>query len=215
MKVVSYSLWGFNDIFYYGVIRNCELIRSLLPSYKIVVYIDSHYDFDRIKEIEKLGVEIVLIESLGRYHGMYWRFFACQKYDLVLVRDLDSRITPREVELVNEWEESNKKFHIIRDHFHHNQPIMGGMWGCKGKMENITDLINTHGEFLRYGDDQLFLSSYIFPMAKTDCLEHTSNGLHFTDNYKVIDKSEDGSFIGERIDINENPLVPVDRLLTK
>ena len=36
-----------------------------------------------------------------------------------------------EQEAVEEWLNSNKKFHIMRDHPDHGTEILGGTWGCK------------------------------------------------------------------------------------
>jgi len=50
---------------------------------------------------------------------------------VTMSRDLDSRVTEREVAAVNEWLESNKTLHSMRDHPWHTVPIMGGGWGSK------------------------------------------------------------------------------------
>ncbi len=64
---------------------------------------------------------------------MVWRFIPIDddSVDIFLSRDLDSPILSREREAVQEWEESDKIFHFMRDHRYHFAPIMGGMWGAK------------------------------------------------------------------------------------
>ena len=65
---------------------------------------------------------------------MFWRFYPIESdIDIMLSRDVDSRITEREMNLVNQWIESDKTFHIIRDHMGHKIEILGGTWGCKVK----------------------------------------------------------------------------------
>ena len=54
-----------------------------------------------------------------------------QDVDVLLVRDLDSHISMREVSAVKEFLNSTKDFHIMRDHPFHIQPIMGGLWGIR------------------------------------------------------------------------------------
>ena len=49
----------------------------------------------------------------------------------MLCRDLDSRIIPREVEAVNEWLESEKSLHVMRDHPNHDFEMVGCCWGMK------------------------------------------------------------------------------------
>ena len=51
-------------------------------------------------------------------------------------RDLDARLGDRDQAAVQEWLQSNKAFHITRDHPEHGGPILGGAWGCK-----LTDLM--------------------------------------------------------------------------
>ena len=48
----------------------------------------------------------------------------------MLSRDLDSRPTRREVAAVEEWLDSSKAVHIMRDHPSHKAAIMAGMWGA-------------------------------------------------------------------------------------
>merc|ERR1711976_480857 len=75
----------------------------------------------------------VHIDSIGKVYPLIWRFFPIldQDVDVLLVRDLDSHISRREVSAVNEFLNSSKDFHIMRDHPFHIQPIMGGLWGIR------------------------------------------------------------------------------------
>ena len=45
--------------------------------------------------------------------------------DVILVRDLDSEISHREISAYNEFSYSEKKFHIMRDHPNHGVAILG------------------------------------------------------------------------------------------
>ena len=73
------------------------------------------------------------IDSINRVYPLIWRFFPIldQDVDVLLVRDLDSHISMREVSAVKEFLNSTKDFHIMRDHPFHIQPIMGGLWGIR------------------------------------------------------------------------------------
>ena len=46
-------------------------------------------------------------------------------------RDLDSLINDRESAAVNEWLESDKAFHFMRDHPAHGIEILGSGWGVR------------------------------------------------------------------------------------
>ena len=50
---------------------------------------------------------------------------------MFLSRDLDSRISSREVAAVEEWLRSDKDFHFMRDHPEHGVGILGSGWGVK------------------------------------------------------------------------------------
>ena len=58
--------------------------------------------------------------------GMFWRFLALNDplVDIFIVRDTDSRINIREERAVNEWLESDKLLHVMRDHPHHFYKIL-------------------------------------------------------------------------------------------
>ena len=63
------------------------------------------------------------------------RFFPTldPQVSIFISRDLDSRITAREVAAVAEWLGSpgGEAVHCMRDHPQHYMPIMAGMWGAR------------------------------------------------------------------------------------
>ena len=65
--------------------------------------------------------------------GMVWRFLPLLDpgVEVVVSRDLDSRLTPREQAAVEEWLETGLTFHVMRDNPHHGTEILGGMWGAR------------------------------------------------------------------------------------
>lgn len=96
-------------------------------------------------------------------------------------RDLDSAFTPRERASVNVWLESNKLFHVMRDHPFHGVPMLGGMWGFRSEFNrNLSQLIHEriHNKDLvqRYGGrgDQTFLTEQVWPFAKNNVTAHDS-----------------------------------------
>ena len=63
----------------------------------------------------------------------------------MIVRDTDSRLGIREKLAVDEWLDSGKKLHIMRDHPYHRVPMLGGMWGCRPVlMDGLFDKIDQH-----------------------------------------------------------------------
>jgi hypothetical protein len=91
----------------------------------------------------------------------------------MISRDVDSRLLQREKAAVDEWINSNYKFHIMRDHLYHNTVILGGMWGVKkGLIDNISELISVYskGDFIQV--DQNFLREKIYEIVKNDAMVH-------------------------------------------
>ena len=61
----------------------------------------------------------------------------CQ-VSIFLSRDLDSRITEREVAAVVEWLQSGQALHVMRDHPGHKVPMLGGTWGARITQADIS-----------------------------------------------------------------------------
>merc|ERR1719336_2638794 len=64
---------------------------------------------------------------------MNWRFFPTvdPQVNAYLSRDLDSEFNEREISAVSEWMESDKSFHMMRDHPMHDIGMLGSAWGVK------------------------------------------------------------------------------------
>ena len=64
---------------------------------------------------------------------MLWRFLPVldPSVDLMVSRDLDSRLTTREQAAVQEWIDTGLAFHVMRDNPQHGTEILGGMWGAR------------------------------------------------------------------------------------
>ena len=77
------------------------------------------------------------------------------------------------------------------------------MWGIKGGVVNLTELILQYPNVSRntYGDDQNFLR-VIYQMFQEDRTTHDD----FFEKKPFPIKRENGRFIGERMNINDEPL---------
>ena len=101
-----------------------------------------------------------------------------------MIRPLDSPTTEREMDAINEFLDSSKEFHIMRDNIHHDVPILGGTWGIKltsnmrSKMDQSfvkmfgSDIFFTSHD--KRGPDQDLLGKYIWPWAKDFAMGHDS-----------------------------------------
>ena len=74
---------------------------------------------------------------------MIWRFLPLLDLQVsqYMCRDLDSRVTQREFEAVQDWLNSEKSLHVMRDHPEHNNEIVGCCWGMKIQDENTRKMI--------------------------------------------------------------------------
>jgi hypothetical protein len=207
-KVISFSLWGNNPKYTIGAIKNSELMKLFFPDWTCRIYVDSNtVPVEIINELIKRDVEIVYRDSDG-WNGMFWRFDAIMDSDIALSRDCDSRISERERVTVEQWLNSGKKFHIIRDHPWHRNLILGGMWGARdGILKNINELISgwTKTHHGAYGTDESFLGQIIYPIVKNDAFIHDEFFTYEPTRNKIPHNRLNGEHIGGIFDENDNP----------
>ena len=186
-KVISFSLWGNEDRYTIGAVKNAILAKEFYPDFECWFYI--HEDTvspDIINELQNMSNVNVILRNSDLDKPMLWRFESIDdpNVEINLSRDTDTRILLREKLAVYEWLQSNTLFHIMRDHPHHinpNTPIMGGMFGTRKipglnwiQTMNNTSL-NDKGRKL-YNKDQDFLAKVIYPKIINNCMIHSSFG---------------------------------------
>jgi protein O-GlcNAc transferase len=206
-NIISFSLWGDHPMYWKGAIENIKLANRFYPGWICRFYIDKNSDKDLIESIKGNNVEVFLIDSIkGEFHGAFWRFWASEEEDVnvFLSRDCDSRISEREVLAVNEWLNSDKDFHIMRDHPYHTVPILAGMWGSKnGLMKKIglSNLMNKWSKYSNKGVDQDFLGLYIYPLILNNSMEHSEFNLRFGGEIKNFpSKRKNYEYVGDVFD---------------
>jgi hypothetical protein len=204
MKIISISVWGDNPRYIVGAKRQYELAKEFYPDWKFRIYTDKIENFSDSSDAELIPV------TDGSY-GMFWRFRAMfeSEDNIVMVRDSDSRITIREQRAVQEWLESDKKFHTFKDHeAHYEFPIIGCAFGYKGKFtEPVLNLMNSYTAQLNYYlGDQIFLKDVIWPLVKDDALIHEMQNGWFAETRNMLANPYD--FCGNGYDENNMPLYP-------
>lgn len=182
------------------------------PDWKCVAWVDRTVPTEVTDYLSAAGAILKKGDELGM-GGMFWRFLVndlqdCERY---LIRDADSRICEREALAVREWEKSNRPFHIIRDHPHHNIPMCGGTWGAvKGAIPNMAQLIKEWtGTTEGFDADQQFLKAKIWPLAKDVALQHDSI-TSFSKSKGAIPlpsllSYDNPRFVGEVFDAHDRP----------
>lgn len=123
----SFCLFGDQDKYRKGLARNVEMIRDYYPTWDIRVYTAPDCeDF-----VRSLGVTTVATGESGFINVLYRFRAVLEDYDVVCVRDADSRIHARDRWCIQHFLESSFTMHTIRDHPYHGYRIMGGLWGIK------------------------------------------------------------------------------------
>ena len=223
MKYISYSVWGDNKVYTYGIIENVLDAKKYYEGWIVRVHyndtvpsniIDWLKSQDNVEVVYHPGTETKASNTLWRFEDLFI------KDAVIISRDADSRFTDREVKLVNEWLNSCKDFHIIRDHKHHMVPILAGTFGCKnncleyigisGPLRNINSVPISFVKGLeileafkknippgqdKYLVDQIFLAQYVYNYIISNTMLHCSHNPYEPFAIK-IDPVETG-FVGE------------------
>ncbi|XP_068206501.1 uncharacterized protein [Palaemon carinicauda] len=203
-KVISFSLYGKDPEYWNGLPEILSDAKHLYPGWKVWIYTNprnqmkilcpllQNHSHLRICDVTNLPHPL---NNITNVHPMFWRIspLGDPKVESLLVRDSDSKLTEREQKAVQEWLESGKTFHVMRDHPMHNVPILGGMWGANWAQkinENSSDskqgpsfsrrgfsaknlrrirnqLFVEAFEYGAYGFDQVLLARLLWPSMKS------------------------------------------------
>lgn len=208
MKLISFSLWGDDKKYCIGAIKNAELAEIHYPGWICRFYVAENTPNEILQILKsKKNVEVIETKEKGNWKFTMKRFlpFSEKDVELFISRDCDSRISVREASAVKAWINSDKAFHIMKDHpFHGSFPVLAGMFGAKqGTVNNIQDLIK---EYLdkkleeQYHFDQIFLAEYIWPKVKDNYLIHDD----FFDKKPFPTLRTNNQFVGAIFDENDN-----------
>ena len=171
-RIVSFSLYGDKPKYTVNAIVNALLAPSVYPGWTCRFAVDDTVPPAVTAALRSLPwVEVTEMPHHTDARGMFWRFLPAAEPDVdaVLSRDTDSWLSRREAVCVEEWLESGRDFHILRDHCYHSFPMMGGLWGVRGGV--LPDLQAWIEEF-DGAFDQGFLTERVFPIAIGNALVH-------------------------------------------
>jgi len=179
MKVISFSLYGNNPKYTIGAIKNSELKDTFFPDWEMRVYHNDSVPNNVLEELKGNGVVLINTGVDQGFSNAMWRFApASEKVECFISRDCDSRLFERDAAAVQEWLDSGKCFHIIRDHpGGHAWEISAGMWGARGCfVEDIQSKIDQYIQTSSWVNDravdQRFLQEIIYPRALESLFLH-------------------------------------------
>ncbi|KAK4007232.1 hypothetical protein OUZ56_012392 [Daphnia magna] len=225
-RIIGYSIYG--DLSQTDIVQKylipfketLKIIPVKYPGWIVRIYHNLTADDTRswdtlgmIVDLERNGhvdlcnaTDIINNRKLGDIFAMTWRWLPLldPMVDVLMSRDSDSRIIPREEHAVYEWLDSDKIFHIMRDHPWHCRYIVGCCWGVKLTRDR-TAIVDTANKLFSenhqhvHDYDQKLLDRLVWPIAKTNLLAHDSyccETIDFSQPFPT--KRQDGLFIGWR-----------------
>jgi len=206
-KIISISVWGDSPRYCVGAIRNAEIAQKILSDWTCRIFVDHTVPSQYIDILNDMNnVEVAEVDDKKMF-GAFWRFYSMfeSENNITISRDSDSRISEREVRVINEWLTSDKKFSIIKDHErHYDWPILAGMWGMKGVFDDyLMDKMIEYGKNHFYTSDQIFLANEVWPIAKDNCFIHGFKEVEWMNETK---DNIGYNFIGQGYDENEKPI---------
>ena len=220
-RIISFSLYGNNPMYVNGALENVKLQKIYYPGWTCRFYVDDTLDKGIVAQLNYFGCEVVNKGNSDGHLGLYWRMesFFDNDVELTIIRDCDSRLNLKEAYAVNEWIESGKSFHIMRDHpTGHNSEIMVGMCGARnGFIKDFKEKYDkwiqsyqpyTHSFSISRGKhffgDQIFMNNVVWPEIIDNHMAH-DNYYNFSKNARSFKIDIAPLFIGQRFDQNGVP----------
>jgi hypothetical protein len=210
-KRISFSLFGDDPKYYIGAEKNTILNKKLLPDWETIIYYHPEKTkMDPIKHLSNLGAKVIDVSNIivGGKNSIefpfFWRFLDFLEDGYSISRDLDSRVSDREVEYINRWLNGNCNFSIIRDHPWH-APVPSGLFGIKNRIESFVIHFNNFisSSDLKWGSDQEILWEYIQNVPSEDICY-----CGFDKPNTYIPRDDKEFFIGIQLDENDQPTKP-------
>lgn len=218
-KYIIFQIWGKEPLFLIGLLENIKLAKIVYPKWKIRIYysdIPNHF-LNRLKNFTH--IELIKSEMNTNIKYQIWRILPLfdRNVDIFICRDADSRLNFREKAAVDNWMDSDKPLHIMRDHpTGHKTLILAGMCGFNNvlirKTIKLKDSQIIHELKMNESDtDQEFLRKIIFPFFSHNHLAHDKYQ-HFNfgceTDFPPVDPSKKiiSNFVGEIHDYYNNPI---------
>lgn len=181
-NVIAFSLFGAADRYCQGALENARGRPFLYPGWTCRFYVDASVSGDITRGLAALGAQIMQVKGLpADTFGTFWRYLVADDdaVDRFLIRDADSIINTRERVAVDEWLDSDRHFHVMRDYITHSELVLAGMWGgVRGALPPllpaihrfVSDPIHLRGRTA----DQEFLRDLLWPTIRQSVLTHDS-----------------------------------------
>lgn len=164
MKIFSFCLYGTDRNYYEGLLENIQIVKQYYSDFEIFVYKGICPDDWKLED-----VNVIYTKREGAINMLY-RYLPLKFADVGFIRDADSRITERDRWCIDQFLNSVRTYHIIRDHVWHKSRIMGGLFGWKRPTDIELDFSEDRG----YGYDEAVIASGLYPRIVGESLVHTN-----------------------------------------
>jgi hypothetical protein len=179
-RVFSYCVFGNQKKYCLGMVKNLEQIRNLFPGYKVVIYLGNDVPQEYIDQYKTFhNVTLVNHNFTGGRLTAYRYFVLNELFDVVFVRDADSRFGHRDIWCITHFLNSEFKIFTIRDHKYHGKELMAGLTGFKNFSiplikSNYDTFISNRKDIDYYQNDQDFIEQYIFQQYKHETIAYSA-----------------------------------------
>ncbi len=174
-NIVSYSLFGQDRYYHECAITNARMHPVIFPEFTARFYCAPDLPEEVLLALRASGAQVMLAREDNKagsspMAGTFWRFltFDDPNVDVVLCRDVDSPVLPRERAAIEMWLASSEPFYCMRDHAIHAELILAGLWGgFTGVLPPLGPLAGSFvsQDFSRFSD-QKFLRANIWPRLR-------------------------------------------------
>ena len=131
-RIISYYLFGSEPSIIEGAIANTKIASQIFPEWIVRIYHDDTVPSQALETIRSDNVQLININTDEPFEPKeMWNLLVASDpcLERYLIRNIDSRLTEREKSAVDQWIDSGKRFHIMRDHpFHVNHSVPNGLW---------------------------------------------------------------------------------------
>jgi hypothetical protein len=181
-NIISFSLFGAAPKYTDGAVLNARAAPFLYPGWTCRFYIDETVPRSVREALISEGAQVMMVGGLPQTpYGTFWRFLAAEdaSIDRYILRDADSLINTRERVAVDEWIQSGRHFHVMRDHFDHAELVLAGMWGgVRGALPPVIAAarrwFGATPQIPGKTADQQFLREVLWPTIRQSVLTHDS-----------------------------------------
>lgn len=209
-KVISFALWGQDPKYCVGALENAKDAAKFYPDWQTVFHVHKDVPEDTIGKLrghKNAKVKIFSGEANWKFSLTRFLPFLDENVEYFISRDCDSRFSKREVDAVNEWLDSGKLCHTMKDHpCHYSFPLLAGMTGFRNPcLFDFAAMLESYENADYYHYDQDFLRDVVFPFYNKSIV------FHHKDNFPS--PREENRFVGQVFDeFNKTPQEHLDLL---